>query len=97
MYMMEVAVMSHMAGAKKSSGLKLWPGLNEDSGLRLSWHSKMWKTSRQLNSPKNMPTAWTQHERDSLNELILKFHWRYRLLVLTEMHWWIQTYYSLLL
>ena len=62
-YMMEVAVMSHMAGAKKSSGLKLWPGLNEGSGLRLSWHSKMWKTSRQLNSPRNMPTAWAQPER----------------------------------
>jgi len=35
-YMMEVAVMSHMAGAQKISGLKLRPGLTVGSGLRLS-------------------------------------------------------------
>lgn len=57
--MMEVAVMSHMAGGKKRRGLKLWPGFILGSGLRLSWQSKMWKTARQLNSPRNMPTAWT--------------------------------------
>lgn len=39
--MMEVAVMSHMAGPKKSSGLKLWPGFILGSGLRLSWQSRM--------------------------------------------------------
>lgn len=40
-YMMEVAVMSHMAGGKKRSGLKLWLWFILGSGLCLSWQSKM--------------------------------------------------------
>lgn len=56
-YMMEVAVMSHMAGGKKRSGLKLWPGFILGSWLCLSRQSKMWKTARQLSSPRNIPTA----------------------------------------
>lgn len=70
--MMEVAVMSHMAGGRKRSGLKLWPWFILGSGLRLSWHSKRWKTTRQHNSPRNMPTAWMDEHREG-RELIYLF------------------------
>lgn len=58
-YMMEVAVMSHRAGGRKRRALKLWRAFILGTGALRSWHSRMWKTTKQLSSPKNMPTAWT--------------------------------------